>query len=103
MDESARGAGRPRARGAAARIPISARRVSQIDVTDARDAVVMLKDDTALLRVGDEQFAERLQSYLDLAPALRERIAGHRLRRPAVRRARVRQAAGQAAVGRTGR
>ena len=28
-----------------------------------------------MVRVGGEQFAERLQSYLDLAPALRERIA----------------------------
>ena len=51
-----------------------AKRVSQIDVTDVHDAVLILKDDTALLRIGEEQFAERLQSYLDLMPALRERI-----------------------------
>ena len=50
-------------------------RVSEIDVSDVRDAVLLLKGDTALVRVGNEQFAERLQSYLDLAPALRERIA----------------------------
>ena len=49
-------------------------RVSQIDVSDARDAVVMLEGDTALVRVGDDQFIERLRSYLDLAPALRERV-----------------------------
>ncbi|HEY3159765.1 MAG TPA: cell division protein FtsQ/DivIB, partial [Vicinamibacterales bacterium] len=55
--------------------PDLARRVSEIDVSDARDAVLILKGDTALVRVGTEQFAERLQSYLDLAPALRERIA----------------------------
>ena len=54
--------------------PELARRMSQIDVTDARDAVVILKDDTALVRIGDDQFVERLQSYLDLAPALRERV-----------------------------
>ncbi len=54
--------------------PGLARRVSEIDVSDVRDAVLLLKGDTALVRVGDEQFAERLQSYLDLAPALRERI-----------------------------
>lgn len=54
--------------------PDLARRVSQIDVTDVRDAVVMLKGDTALIRVGDDQFAERLQSYLDLAPSLRRRV-----------------------------
>jgi len=49
--------------------------VSEIDVTDERDAVLLLDDDTALLRLGDERFAERLQSYLDIAPALRERAA----------------------------
>ena len=54
--------------------PDLAKRVSQIDVTDVHDAVLILKDDTALLRIGEEQFAERLQSYLDLMPALRERI-----------------------------
>ena len=54
--------------------PNLAKRVSQIDVTDARDAVLVLKGDTTLVRLGNEQFAERLQSYLDLAPALRERI-----------------------------
>jgi cell division protein FtsQ len=54
--------------------PDLAKRVSQIDVTDLRDAVVILKGDTALVRLGDDQFVERLQSYLDLAPALRERV-----------------------------
>lgn len=54
--------------------PALARRVSQVDVSDLRDAVVILKNDTALVRIGDEQFAERLQSYIDLAPALRERV-----------------------------
>jgi cell division septal protein FtsQ len=38
-----------------------AKRVSQIDVTDVRDVVVILKGDTAAIRVGDDQFAERLQ------------------------------------------
>jgi cell division protein FtsQ len=54
--------------------PELAGRVSQIDVSDARDAVVILKNDTALVRIGDDQFAERLQSYLDLVAALRERV-----------------------------
>lgn len=54
--------------------PDLAKRISQIDVTDLRDAVVILKGDTALVRIGEDQFAERLQSYLDLAPALRERV-----------------------------
>ena len=56
--------------------PNLARRVSELDVHDARDAVLLLKGDTTLVRLGNEQFAERLQSYLDLAPALRERVAG---------------------------
>ena len=57
-----------------ARRPKLAGQVSQIDVTDSRNAIVLLKGDTALLRVGDERFTERLQSYLDLMPALRERM-----------------------------
>ena len=54
--------------------PDLARRISEIDVTDVHDAVLVLKDDTALIRVGEDQFAERIQSYLDLMPALRERV-----------------------------
>jgi cell division protein FtsQ len=56
--------------------PDLAKRISQVDVTDARDAVVMLKDDTTLVRLGDDAFVERLESYLDLAPTLRERVNG---------------------------
>ncbi len=54
--------------------PDLAKRVSQIDVSDAHDAVVLLDGDTALLRVGEEEFVDRLQGYLDLASALRERV-----------------------------
>jgi cell division septal protein FtsQ len=56
------------------RHPTLARRVSQIDVSNSRDAAVILKGDTALLRVGVDRFAERIQSYVDLAPTLRERV-----------------------------
>jgi cell division protein FtsQ len=49
-------------------------RVSQLDVSDARDAAVVFDGDTTIVRVGDEGFVERLRSYLDLAPALRERV-----------------------------
>jgi cell division protein FtsQ len=56
------------------RRPDIAKRISQIDVSDRRDAVVILKSDTALVRVGDEQFVERIQSYIDLAPTLREKV-----------------------------
>jgi cell division protein FtsQ len=54
--------------------PDLAQRISQIDVADVRDAVLMLEGDTVLVRIGDTRFVERLQSYLDLAPALRERV-----------------------------
>jgi cell division protein FtsQ len=50
-------------------------RVSLIDVRNPHDAVVMLEGDTALLHLGEEAFAERLQQYFDLGDALRERVA----------------------------
>lgn len=54
--------------------PDLAARVSQIEMADSRNAVVMLEGDTAMLRLGDDDFVERIQSYIDLAPALRERV-----------------------------
>ena len=51
-----------------------AKRVSQIDVSDAHDAVVLLQNDGAMLHLGEDKFVERLQSYVDLAPALRQRV-----------------------------
>jgi cell division protein FtsQ len=56
--------------------PELAKRVSQIDVSDLHNAVVILDGDTALLRLGEAEFVERLQQYVELAPALRERLAG---------------------------
>ncbi|MGE0394847.1 MAG: cell division protein FtsQ/DivIB [Vicinamibacterales bacterium] len=53
-----------------------AARVSEIDVTDAYNAVLTLKDDPTLVRVGDDEFVRRLQTYLELAPTLRERVPG---------------------------
>lgn len=55
--------------------PELATQVSQINVADPHDAVVMLEDETIMLRLGDEDFADRLQGYLDLAPALKERVS----------------------------
>ncbi len=49
--------------------------MSQIDVSDLHDAVVILDGDPALLRLGDSDFVARLQQYLDLGAALRERVA----------------------------
>lgn len=54
--------------------PAVGRLISQVDITDARDAAVLLKGDTTLVRIGDDRFVDRIQSYLDLRPALRERI-----------------------------
>lgn len=54
--------------------PDLATRLSQIDVTDPRDAVVILKGDTALVRIGEDRFVERIQSYVDLKPALLDRV-----------------------------
>ena len=50
-------------------------KVSQIDVADPHDAVVMLEGDTTMLRLGEDEFVERLQQYLELGAALRERVA----------------------------
>ena len=51
-----------------------AQRISQIDVGDVRNAIVTLDDDPAELYVGDERFRERLQSYVEVASAFRERF-----------------------------
>lgn len=48
--------------------------ISQVDVSDARNAVILLEGDPTLIRLGNERFAERLQSYYELAPALREQV-----------------------------
>jgi len=52
-----------------------AARVSQVDVRDSRDAVVLLDGDTVMLRLGDRDFAARLQDYLDVATALKDRMS----------------------------
>ena len=55
--------------------PAVAKRLSQIDVSDGRNATVILSGDPAVLEIGDDQFLPRVESYLSLAPALRERVA----------------------------
>jgi cell division septal protein FtsQ len=49
-------------------------RISQIDVHDAHDAVVLLEKDPALVHLGEDRFLERIQSYVDLAPTLHARV-----------------------------
>ena len=52
-----------------------ARQLSQVDVSDLHNASVILNGDPAMLQLGEDQFLARLQSYIDLAPTLRERVA----------------------------
>jgi len=59
---------------ALSRSPHLANRLSQIDVSDVRDAAVILEGDTAVLRLGHERFEERLQLYVDAADTLRSRV-----------------------------
>jgi cell division protein FtsQ len=54
--------------------PALMQRVSQVDVKNPRDAVLLLENDPSLLHVGDEQFAERVQTYLTLSPTLHARV-----------------------------
>ena len=49
-------------------------RVSQVDVSDEMNAVVILEGEPVLLHLGSEDFVERLDRYLDLAPTLEERV-----------------------------
>ena len=51
-----------------------AHRVSQIDVHDVHDAVILLESDPALLHLGEDHFVERLQNYVDLSSALHARV-----------------------------
>jgi cell division septal protein FtsQ len=55
--------------------PDLAERLSQIDVTDPHDAIVMLKGDAVLIRVGEDHFVDRLQAYLDVASTLRGQVS----------------------------
>jgi cell division septal protein FtsQ len=63
-----------RVMGALAAKPQVAVRVSQIDVRDARNATVILSGDGAVLVLGNDRFLQRLEAYLELGPALRERV-----------------------------
>lgn len=49
------------------------RAVSQVNVADTGNVVVLLGDDPTMLHLGDQQFAERIQTYLELTPALADR------------------------------
>jgi cell division protein FtsQ len=54
--------------------PEVASRVSQVDVRDLHNAAVILNGDPAVIYVGEDRFLARLESYLELAAAVRERV-----------------------------
>jgi cell division septal protein FtsQ len=54
--------------------PAIAKRLSQIDVSDLRNVSVILSGDSSVIYLGDDRFLQRLQSYVDLAEALRARV-----------------------------
>lgn len=54
--------------------PALRQHVSQIDVSNAHNLVVLIDQDPAQLYVGDKDFVARLQRYQEMAPTLREQI-----------------------------
>jgi cell division protein FtsQ len=52
--------------------PDLGRRLSQMDVSNAHDAVVMFDHDSVWLHLGESRFIERLRTYLELVPMLNE-------------------------------
>ena len=51
-----------------------ARRVSQVDVSNPHDAVVLLSGDPIRIHLGERDFAARLRTWLDVAAVLREAV-----------------------------
>ena len=54
--------------------PDLSRRLSQVDVANAHDIVVMFDHDPVWLHLGEDRFVERLNRYLELVPTLQERF-----------------------------
>lgn len=54
--------------------PAVASRLSQIDVSDVRNAAVILSGEPAVIYVGEDRFSQRLQAYLDLSETLHARV-----------------------------
>jgi cell division protein FtsQ len=55
--------------------PVIFGRLSQVDVHDLHNASVMLSDDPTVIQLGEQDFLSRLRLYLEMAPALHERMA----------------------------
>lgn len=51
------------------------RRVSQIDVSNARDLVAILDSEPAALHLGDARFVERLTTYFEISQALHDQFS----------------------------
>ena len=54
--------------------PDLATRVSQVDVANPHDAVVLLNGDPVRIHLGEREFVARLRTYLDVVPVLREAV-----------------------------
>jgi cell division protein FtsQ len=54
--------------------PSVASRLSQVNVSDVHNVTILLNDDPAELRLGDDHFLARVESYLSLSEALHERV-----------------------------
>ena len=48
--------------------------VSQIDVSNGHDVVVLLDDEPTVLHLGESEFVQRIRKYLVVAPALRDQL-----------------------------
>jgi len=48
--------------------------VSQVDVSNPHNAVILLNDSPTLIHLGEDRFAERFQEYLELLPSLRSHV-----------------------------
>jgi cell division protein FtsQ len=55
--------------------PAIAARLQQVDVSDVHNAAAILNEDGVLIQLGEDQFLQRVESYLGLASTLRERVA----------------------------
>ena len=60
--------------GALATRPELRKSVSQVDVSRDGNVAVLLDGDPTLLYLGDDQFVERLRTYLEIRPTLTERM-----------------------------
>ena len=61
--------------GALAARPELRKSVSQVDVSRDNNVAVLLDGDSTLLYLGDDQFVERLRTYLEIRPTLAERMS----------------------------